>query len=98
LREHLLSEQDSPTAQSANNSSSCFQNVFGDEIGSFYWWGMLKDKLYIVNICMEGDLKESIQGVVFSVSPAEYQCVFSVREMHICKLTKTFSSTFTYGM
>jgi hypothetical protein len=39
---------------------------------------MLKDKLCIVNIRMEGDLKESIQGVVFSVSFAEHQCAVSI--------------------
>jgi len=78
MREHVLSVQDSPTAESAKNSSSCLQNVFGDEIGSFYWWGMLEDKLCIVNICTEGDLKESIWGVVFSVSPAEHQCAMSI--------------------
>ena len=54
MRELVLSEQDSPTAQSAKNSSSCLQNVFADEIGSFYWWGMLEDKLCLVNICIEG--------------------------------------------
>jgi hypothetical protein len=37
-----LSKQDSPTAHSANNASSCLQNVFGDEIDSFYWWGHVK--------------------------------------------------------
>ena len=78
LWDSISSEQDSPTAQSANNPSSCLQNVFGDEIGSFYWWGILKDKLCIVNICMEGDLKKRIQGAVFSVSPAEHQCVMSI--------------------
>jgi hypothetical protein len=40
---------------------------------------MLKDELCIVNICMEGDLlKKRIQGAVFSVSPAEHQCVMSI--------------------
>jgi hypothetical protein len=36
---------------------------------------MLKNRVYNNNPCIEDDLKESIQDVVPSISPAELQCI-----------------------
>jgi hypothetical protein len=38
---------------------------------NFYLWCMLKEKLYRNSLCSKDGLKESIQHVVFSASPAE---------------------------
>jgi hypothetical protein len=38
---------------------------------NFSWWYMLKEKLYRNSFHTKGGLKENIQDVVFSASPAE---------------------------
>jgi hypothetical protein len=71
----------------------------------FHLWGTLTNKMYNNNPCTEDDLKQSIQDVVPSISPAELQCiikkitfVFSCTPLFhvtsICKLIETTSSTF----
>jgi hypothetical protein len=48
--------------------------------------------VYNNNPCTEDDLKESIQDVMPSISPAELQCIIKTSLFHvtsICELTET---------
>lgn len=60
-----------------------------ESVWGLYLWGMLKDKVYNNNPCTRDNLKESIQDVASSLSPAEFQrainsvfvkCIMSVRQ------------------
>jgi len=48
---------------------------------NFYLWCLLKEKLYRNSLHTKGGLKESIQDVVFSASPAE---LLTCSEQHFC--------------
>jgi hypothetical protein len=63
-------------------------------------WGILKDKVYNNNSHTEGNLKESIQDAMSSVSQPHLShaitCCLDVT--NICKLKESISSTFfKYG-
>jgi len=46
--------------------------------------------------CTADSLKESIQNVIFSVSPQDLCCVMNSKFVR-CELSKTISSTLQYG-